>query len=309
MMTMTSMRENDLNLKDYGGSFNLLVEAAIKVSNGDENGIDLKLKDDDVDGSFDLLVKAAEKASNGDEDLKLQFLTARVIEDLVNSKYEKAMEKALLVVREEEEAFQKDIDGPKFDNLCFDIPKKPRSNKRRFFSPHTEEDDDYENEEIVRKPPLKKQRKTYNLERKKKNYDDEVGTDPPVELRSHIERMKGSDVVLVMQKKLTTTDMDTHQNRLSVPRGKIRKEFLTEEEKYKLEEKGGIKVSMVEPCLEETSNLELKKWKMGGTFSYALIGKWSAISTNQWNQLQPNSLVQLWSFRVGSHLWFALVKV
>ncbi|KAL5767933.1 hypothetical protein ACOSQ2_014716 [Xanthoceras sorbifolium] len=160
------------------------------------------------------------------------------------------MEKALLVVREEEEAFQKDIDGPKFDHLCFDIPKKSRSNKRRFFSPHTEEDDDYENEEIVRKPPLKKQRKTYNLEKKKKNYDDEVGTDPPVVLRSHIERMKGSDVVLVMQKKLTTTDMDTHQNRLSVPRGKVRKEFLTEEEKYKLEEKEGIKVSMVEPFLE-----------------------------------------------------------
>ncbi|KAH7571735.1 hypothetical protein JRO89_XS04G0127300 [Xanthoceras sorbifolium] len=256
--------------------------------------IDLKLKDDG--GSFDLLPKATKKASNGNEDLKLQLLTTRVIEDLVNSQYEKVMERTLLVVRdeeaafhkeidgrkfdnlgfnipkktrsnktdfffsqhteeeeddyeedevirvfedlvnslyqktterallvftEEEETFQKDIDGPKFNNLCFNNPKKPRSNKGLCFSQHTEEDNDYENEEIVRKPPLKKQRKTYNLEKKKKNYDDEVGTNHLVELRSHIERIKGSDVVLVMQKKLTTTDMDTHQNRLSVPRGKI----------------------------------------------------------------------------------------
>ncbi|KAL5770367.1 hypothetical protein ACOSP7_014521 [Xanthoceras sorbifolium] len=243
--------------------------------------IDLKLKDDG--GSFDLLPKATKKASNGNEDLKLQLLTTRVIEDLVNSQYEKVMERTLLVVRdeeaafhkeidgrkfdnldfffsqhteeeeddyeedevirvfedlvnslyqktterallvftEEEETFQKDIDGPKFNNLCFNNPKKPRSYKGLCFSQHTEEDNDYENEEIVRKPPLKKQRKTYNLEKKKKNYDDEVGTNQLVELRSHIERIKGSDVVLVMQKKLTTTDMDTHQNRLSVPRGKI----------------------------------------------------------------------------------------
>ncbi|TXG66302.1 hypothetical protein EZV62_007577 [Acer yangbiense] len=137
---------------------------------------------------FDLPVEATKQA--GDEELMNQNETSRT----------------LLLVREEDEAFQKS-------------GKIPKKRKRHFFSQHTEEEEEDGEEEIARKPPLKKRRKTYNLEKMKKNPDHEMG----LELMNQIERMKGNDVVLVMHKKLTTT----RQNWLSVPRGLIKNGFLT----------------------------------------------------------------------------------
>ncbi|KAI9186310.1 hypothetical protein LWI28_016095 [Acer negundo] len=138
---------------------------------------------------FDLPVEAVKQS--GDEELMNQNETSRT----------------LLLVREEDEAFHKS-------------GKIPKKRKRHFFSQHTEEEEEEDGEEeIARKPPLKKRRKTYNLEKKKKNPDHEMG----LELMNQIERMKGNDVVLVMHKKLTTT----RQNWLSVPRGLIKNGFLT----------------------------------------------------------------------------------
>ncbi|KAK4852554.1 hypothetical protein QYF36_024988 [Acer negundo] len=96
------------------------------------------------------------------------------------------------------------------------VPKVPKDYDILAIPLTKEEDGE---EEIVRRPPLKKRRKTYNLEKKKKNPDHEMG----LELMNKIERMKGNDVVLVMHKKLITT----RQNWLSVPRGLIKNGFLT----------------------------------------------------------------------------------
>ncbi|KAK4847944.1 hypothetical protein QYF36_007423 [Acer negundo] len=106
-------------------------------------------------------------------------------------------------------------------STCFDLPveaAKHAGDEELMNQNETSQEEDGE-EEIVRRPPLKKRRKTYNLEKKKKNPDHEMG----LELMNKIERMKGNDVVLVMHKKLITT----RQNWLSVPRGLIKNGFLT----------------------------------------------------------------------------------
>ncbi|TXG66152.1 hypothetical protein EZV62_007427 [Acer yangbiense] len=291
---------------------------------------DLKSIDDE---SFNRLVKKAEEAANGDEELKLELMKKSIIKTLVNR----------LVFEEKEEASPSKI------------PKKPRSSRRGsvddkslvenekslkicFCSVQTKERDDHdhdyeEEEEAIKKPPLKKQRKSDNSKKKKKemmtNYEEnELGLldpppalDIPEEVRNHIERrLNGTDIMLVIEKKLTATDMNKGENRLSVPRKQVRADFLTEEEKQKLgnklKKKVGIEVLMIQPCLKEATGLVLKRWNMSETFSYALIGKWTAaVVENETNGLRTGSLVQLWSFRFPKEsssklgLGFALVNL
>lgn len=54
-------------------------------------------------------------------------------------------------------------------------------------------------------------------------------------------------------------------------------------------------------------NLRLKQWDMKKCSVYNLLSGWSQVVRD--NNLQIHSKVQLWSFRLQSHLCFALVKV
>ncbi|TXG71965.1 hypothetical protein EZV62_000544 [Acer yangbiense] len=143
---------------------------------------------------------------------------------------------------------------------------------------------------------------------KKTNLDDQRLPDPviPQRFQDEIDKLKGTNVMLVGEKEMTSSDMDTHQGRFSIPRGKVRTHaFLREEDNPK----DGVKYSLNQPCLQVITDMEFKKWTMNKTFSYTLIKKWNSVACNEKNGLQTGCVVQLWSFRVGLNLWFALVNL
>jgi hypothetical protein len=135
----------------------------------------------------------------------------------------------------------------------------------------------------------------------------------PTELKDKIMGLHGWDVRLVIQKKLTTTDMEDSQDRLSIPRGQMRAEFLTREEEAELEEKDsdgihlkGLKVPLIEPSLKESA-IFLKKWKLGSSSTYMLSSPWKKVANK--NGLRKGNIVQLWSFRVDHKPCLALIKL
>ncbi|KAI3442950.1 Cyclin N-terminal domain-containing protein [Psidium guajava] len=148
---------------------------------------------------------------------------------------------------------------------------------------------------------------------KKKGLAPLIGpSELPIQYMDKIREMRGRDVTLVVEKKLTTTDMSRCQSRLSIPRWQIRGEtFLGEEEIRILNGKEGITVSLIEPCLEVSHGLQLKKWNyMSDNFSYVLKGRWNGVAhPYQRNELIKDVRIQLWSFRVHGNLHFCLTKV
>ncbi|KAJ4716764.1 B3 domain-containing protein [Melia azedarach] len=132
------------------------------------------------------------------------------------------------------------------------------------------------------------------------------------EEKHRIEEENGTDVVLVIQKHITASDLKKKLNRLSIPKDQIRADdFVNEEEKKNLEDKNPIRVLLIPPSLKENVTLDLKRWTMNNTFSYNLIDKWySSVVEDADNRLEIGSLVQLWRFRKNiTDLCFALVKV
>lgn len=105
----------------------------------------------------------------------------------------------------------------------------------------------------------------------------------PVELKNKIQEMGVpiSEVSLVIEKPLYTTDLSKKHMRLSIPaRQVINEEFLTPEEKEILEtkddycnKKSKIEFSLIEPSLEE-SNIYLAKWTMNSSSCYVLLNDW-----------------------------------
>nr|XP_009775407.1 PREDICTED: B3 domain-containing protein At5g24050-like [Nicotiana sylvestris] len=72
-----------------------------------------------------------------------------------------------------------------------------------------------------------------------------------------------------------------------------------------------MKVKLIEPSLE-ICDINLRKWNMNKSngktsSSYVLTTYWNAVSKR--NALKIGTLVQLWAFRKGSELCFALVKL
>ncbi|XP_062176152.1 B3 domain-containing protein At1g05920-like [Alnus glutinosa] len=135
----------------------------------------------------------------------------------------------------------------------------------------------------------------------------------PMEFKDKIMGLHGWDVKLVIQKKLTGTDMEDSQDRLSIPRGQMRADFLTQEEEAELEEKEedgihfkGLKVALIEPSLEESA-IFLKKWKLGNSSTYMLSSPWKNVVIN--NGLRKGNIIQLWSFRVDYNPCLALIKL
>ncbi|KAL5848040.1 hypothetical protein ACOSQ3_011564 [Xanthoceras sorbifolium] len=138
------------------------------------------------------------------------------------------------------------------------------------------------------------------------SHDDHDGL--PREVRDLIESLNGSDLKFLMEKQITWTDLNPKENRLLVAQRLIGEEFLTGEEKKELKQGRGLGVTVIEPCLEITPNLQLKEWPMRKRLYFALIGNWSSIAENKKNHLEPGCMVKLWSFRKESSLYFVLVK-
>ncbi|KAE8008248.1 hypothetical protein FH972_004778 [Carpinus fangiana] len=135
----------------------------------------------------------------------------------------------------------------------------------------------------------------------------------PTFFKHKIMGLQGSDINLVIQKVLTDTDMKGSQDRLSIPRGQMRYDFLSREEQVSLEKKEadgkhfkGMEVPLIEPGLKESS-IFLKKWKLGSSCSYMLSNPWINIAGR--NGLKSGNSVQLWSFRVNQRPHLALIKL
>ncbi|KAL0013242.1 hypothetical protein SO802_000311 [Lithocarpus litseifolius] len=145
----------------------------------------------------------------------------------------------------------------------------------------------------------------------------QAGPDPPPdmpkEFKNRVMAKNGSDVKLVIQKKLSKTDMLGRFARLSLPKGQMRAEFLSEDEQMSLQQKEedgvrykGFKVQLIQPSLEECS-ISLKKWKQGSNNSYMLTSPWNEIAKN--NGLEVGDIIQLWSFVVDHSPCLILIKL
>uniref|UniRef100_A0A2N9HFK4 TF-B3 domain-containing protein n=1 Tax=Fagus sylvatica TaxID=28930 RepID=A0A2N9HFK4_FAGSY len=146
----------------------------------------------------------------------------------------------------------------------------------------------------------------------------QVGPDPPPDLptqfRDKINELQGSDLKLVIQKKLSETDMKSHFARLSLPNGQLRADFLSQEHQTILQQrqaKGngryrGLEVPLIEPQLVE-STITVKKWKLGSSTSYTLGSQWQQVAND--NGLHVGNIIQIWSFKVDQSPHLALVKL
>ncbi|XP_057960361.1 putative B3 domain-containing protein At3g24850 [Malania oleifera] len=141
-------------------------------------------------------------------------------------------------------------------------------------------------------------------------------------LRNGIIQIGGIDILPVIRKKLSSTDVSSNHNRLSIPLNQVMSEFLTPEEKnFYLSQRnasGKKLVGMEVPLmvdhpraqdLDVFSGIRLKKWDMkkekGKTSScYVLVSKWNDVVAK--TKLENNKDIQLWSFRRKTQLCFAL---
>ncbi|KAL7129365.1 hypothetical protein ABFS83_13G061300 [Erythranthe nasuta] len=124
---------------------------------------------------------------------------------------------------------------------------------------------------------------------------------------------------LVIEKGLFKTDLAKGNNRLSIPFTQVLDHtFLTDEETRFLTTRDGNnkmnfkEVTIIEPSLE-LEKVKLCRWDMNKangkntSSNYVLNGAWSNVV--QRNNLEPDDVVQLWSFRIDQELHLALVKI
>ncbi|KAJ7950568.1 B3 domain-containing protein [Quillaja saponaria] len=144
-----------------------------------------------------------------------------------------------------------------------------KSRKRCF--PFPSQEKSKEGEITVTSPIKKKQRRVI---------DHESQPELPVEFRTKIEELGGSEIKLVIQKELFGTDLNRNNGRFSIPQTQILAGFLTESEMAFLDQRQrnnqgrlcGLDVLVLDPSLVEF-NLHLKKRKMEKTDVYNLTHK------------------------------------
>jgi hypothetical protein len=205
---------------------------------------------------------------------------------------------------------EKNVEKKKKKRVVLKIipPKKPLESAPNNSENIIQNQETGEEEEMSRKP--KRQRKN------PKEIKQAVPDQPPcmpTEFKDRIMELQGSDIKLVIQKVLTDTDMKGSQDRLSIPRGQMRYDFLSIEEQVSLEKKEadgkhfkGMEVPLIEPGLKESS-IFLKKWKLGSSCSYMLSNPWINVAGR--NGLKSGNSIQLWSFRVNQRPHLALIKL
>lgn len=129
----------------------------------------------------------------------------------------------------------------------------------------------------------------------------------PSDLKTLIlETKRGRELKLVVQKKLTKSDIRTDFGRFLIPRGQTVHPFLEESETEMLKTEF-IEVNIIEPNNNwRESRIKLRRWEMKNEV-YVLNGHWNSLVME--NGLAPGMLIQLWSFRVDDKLSFAMVNL
>ncbi|KAL7165997.1 hypothetical protein ACSBR2_036792 [Camellia fascicularis] len=111
---------------------------------------------------------------------------------------------------------------------------------------------------------------------------DQQPPELPEKLKQLHKDREVSEAVLVIQKKIYNTDINTSQGRLSMPLRQIKNmEFLSEKEKDLLSERGGIAVKLIDLADKncEVYNVTLKQWKLKYTSNYCLVTGWNTFLT------------------------------
>ncbi|MED6135012.1 hypothetical protein PIB30_042335 [Stylosanthes scabra] len=134
----------------------------------------------------------------------------------------------------------------------------------------------------------------------------------PENFKNVIRNMGGSEITFVIEKSLCMSDLNRQQNRLSIPSAKVKDtKFLLKAELTSLDDKGEIKVKLIQPSLE-IGELSLVKWfmaKENGSVSSSFILRSNWMNVAEANKLKENDVVQVWSFRVEEKLCIAIVKL
>ncbi|GLU19013.1 hypothetical protein SLE2022_352830 [Rubroshorea leprosula] len=121
--------------------------------------------------------------------------------------------------------------------------------------------------------------------------------------------------ILLIQKRLTATDLKKAQNRMSMPVKQATVDFfkfLKPSEEAIVNSEAGMTVRLIEPS-RDVSTVVFKRWKMEKTtgrtsYMYVFNGKgWGDVKNK--NALRESEEVQVWAFRVGDQLAHALVRV
>ncbi|PON97629.1 B3 domain-containing protein [Trema orientale] len=150
-----------------------------------------------------------------------------------------------------------------------------------------------------------------------------AGPDPPPPMpEALMEKLRGiegvdlSSTKLVIQKQLRQSDLQHNQNRISMPLRQITEEqFLTDEETTALAGRmehderhvEELEVKFVDPRLEHTRGISLRRWDYNSSTSYVLTKGWYNMVKS--NQLRAKEIVQIWFFRANNIPGFALVSL
>ncbi|XP_075674941.1 B3 domain-containing protein At1g05920-like [Castanea sativa] len=167
------------------------------------------------------------------------------------------------------------------------------------------------------KPPKPKRLRIKPRPRPRPRVTRRAGPHPPpclpTQFKDKINGLNGQDLKLVIQKILSKTDMKPHFARLSIPKGQVRTDFLSQEDHTILEQREaneinykGMEVPLIEPSLAK-STIVLKKWKLGCSKSYILSSGWQKVAVD--NGLEADNIIQLWCFKVNQIVHLALVKL
>ncbi|KAK4336547.1 hypothetical protein RND71_044149 [Anisodus tanguticus] len=146
----------------------------------------------------------------------------------------------------------------------------------------------------------------------------------PIEFKNAITEFGGclKSTILVIAKTLFKTDVKPTEGRLPIPQKEVTKFlrlgefFLNLEEEARLSTRIGGKMSTMSVTLIEPSRqkckINLRKWFMNKdngkiSSSYVLVTYWNEVVRR--NALKSGTLVQLWAFKKGEDLCFALIRV
>ncbi|XP_049380944.1 B3 domain-containing protein At1g05920-like [Solanum stenotomum] len=122
---------------------------------------------------------------------------------------------------------------------------------------------------------------------------------------------------LVIEKTLFETDVKPAEGRFSIPQKQMSNQFLKPEEEQLLNGRNEankmceMNVMLIEP-LHKKGEINLRKWTMNknngkASSSYVLVKHWNDVVRR--NGLRAGMKMQLWAFRKGENLCFALVNV
>ncbi|KAK1425576.1 hypothetical protein QVD17_20930 [Tagetes erecta] len=124
--------------------------------------------------------------------------------------------------------------------------------------------------------------------------------------------IKGTELRLVIQKKVFKSDTDKGLNRLNMPIKQLESnEFLREDERRILRKENEIEVMVLGPTLEMYERpMKLKMWHMTNSVNYVLTTSWHSFWKENKKDLDKDSKIQVWSFRRDDEkLCFAVVRV